>query len=228
MSDTPLIYGKIATVMAEVEPIAKNQSAPGLKYNFRGVEAVYNTVQPILARNKVFTSPEILDHQYHVTTVEKQNNGGKYTQEVARVVLKVRVRFYAEDGSSISADVMGEGMDYGDKACNKAMSVAHKYAVLQVLMIPTELTIDPESDPAIGRGPADEEDVRETAISMLKKKFLLGGIVTHEQKDAVIRYLTDGRLTLDTTIKNHDAMQELLRAWGRDKDITTLLERAQA
>lgn len=37
-------------------------------------------------------------------------------------------------------------MDSGDKATNKAMSVALKYACFQVLMIPTEEMLDPDSE----------------------------------------------------------------------------------
>ena len=43
-------------------------------------------------------------------------------------------------------EVIGEGMDSGDKASNKAMSVAHKYAIMQLLSIPTEDAKDPEND----------------------------------------------------------------------------------
>jgi hypothetical protein len=37
-------------------------------------------------------------------------------------------------------------MDSGDKAANKAMSVAHKYALLQALCIPTEEMADPDRE----------------------------------------------------------------------------------
>ena len=39
-------------------------------------------------------------------------------------VCKIRYTFFAVDGSSISAIVVGEGMDTGDKATNKAMATA--------------------------------------------------------------------------------------------------------
>jgi hypothetical protein len=217
-----LIYGKIAAIMAEVEPIAKGQYNEAQKYNFRGVTDVYNAVQPILAKHRVFSSPEILDHKHTVTLVESKG----YTKEVVRSVIKCRVRFYAEDGSSVFADVIGEGADHGgDKASAKATSQAHKYAVLQILMIPTERTIDSEADENIGRGPADEEDVRETAVSMLKRKFMLCGAVTNEQKEAVIQYVTAGKMNLNGA-KTTEGMQELLRWMSREKDLTTLLDRA--
>ena len=72
----------------------------------------------------------------------------------------------AEDGSSLSATVIGEGMDTGDKASNKAMSVAFKYACFQVLCIPTEEMVDPNADtpePSRDAGAALEAAKREAA-----------------------------------------------------------------
>ena len=41
---------------------------------------------------------------------------------------------------------MGEGMDAGDKASNKAMAVALKYALFQTFCIPTEEMADDDPD----------------------------------------------------------------------------------
>jgi hypothetical protein len=35
-------------------------------------------------------------------------------------------------------------MDSGDKGCNKALAVAHKYALFQTFLIPTEDAVDPD------------------------------------------------------------------------------------
>ena len=43
-------------------------------------------------------------------------------------------RFYADDESFVEASVIGEAMDTGDKATNKAMSVAYKYSMYQQMM----------------------------------------------------------------------------------------------
>ena len=44
-------------------------------------------------------------------------------------------------------------MDSGDKAANKAMAIGHKYALLQVLCIPTEDMVDPDSESPEGSSP---------------------------------------------------------------------------
>ena len=41
---------------------------------------------------------------------------------------------------------VGEGMDSGDKATNKAMAIAFKYACFQVFCIPTEEMKDPDEE----------------------------------------------------------------------------------
>jgi hypothetical protein len=54
--------------------------------------------------------------------------------------------FWADDGTSVSTEVLSEAMDSGDKASNKAMSGGQKYAILQTLMVPTEEPKDSEID----------------------------------------------------------------------------------
>jgi hypothetical protein len=44
----------------------------------------------------------------------------------------------SEDGTKHTVKTFGEAMDSGDKATNKAMSAAYKYACFQAFSIPTE------------------------------------------------------------------------------------------
>ena len=86
-------------------------------------------------------------------------------------VCKVKYTFYAEDGSHVDAVVIGEGMDSGDKATNKAMSIAFKYACFQVFCIPTEEMVDPDSEchevqPAKKEQP--KEDTAQAAVENAK------------------------------------------------------------
>jgi hypothetical protein len=61
-------------------------------------------------------------------------------------MLRVKHTFFAPDGSNVCATTVGEAMDAGDKASNKAMSAAMKYALIQVLCIPTEGDNDTENN----------------------------------------------------------------------------------
>lgn len=134
------IYESIAAIQSDVDFIGKNkQTQSGAKFKYRGVDQVLNTLHPLFAKHKVFAVPEVLE------ILNREERKTKEGNTVLHQVLKVQYTFYAEDGSKVSAIVVGEAMDSGDKVSNKCMSVAYKYACFQVLSIPTEETMaDPD------------------------------------------------------------------------------------
>lgn len=136
---TGLIYQQIPKVMADIEAIAKSRPGPQGQYKFRGIDDVYNEVHSIFSKHKIFTTPEVLDIQRS----EKPTKSGGLSMYS---VMRVKFKFYAEDGSFVEVITAGEGMDSGDKASNKAMAVAHKYAIMQTFVIPTIDDKDPEND----------------------------------------------------------------------------------
>ena len=133
------IYQAINAVMQEVGFVGKNQKNQQQGFMFRGIDAVMNAINPALIKNKVFVVPEVLEQLRE----ERQTKSGT---NLIYSVCKVKYTFYAEDGSSVEAVVIGEGMDSGDKATNKAMSIAFKYACFQVFCIPTEEMKDPDEE----------------------------------------------------------------------------------
>lgn len=133
------IYQAITDIMSEGYAITKDKRNAQQGFRYRGIDDVLNTFQPLLAKHHVFVVPEVLDQQRQERTTGK---GGSLLYSL----LRMRYTFYAEDGSSVSAVVIGEGMDSGDKASNKAMSVAMKYAMFQVFCIPTEEMQDPDAE----------------------------------------------------------------------------------
>lgn len=135
---SPLIYEKLAAIMADVPAIKKIKSNGELPYKFRGIDDVYNTLHPLFVEYQVFTTSQIVNYNREVWTNEK----GKITIEYA---LQVRYRFTAIDGSYVETETMGQAMDTSDKSSNKAMSMAHKAAILQIFMIPTADTEDPDA-----------------------------------------------------------------------------------
>jgi len=133
------IFKKIPAIMAEIPVIGKDRKNQGQGYNFRGIDDVYNMIQPIMAKHGVFMSAEILESRHE----ERQSGQGK---AIMSRVTTIRYSFIAQDGSSVSTDAIGEGMDSGDKASAKAMSIAQKYAILQMFLVPTADAKDPEND----------------------------------------------------------------------------------
>ncbi len=134
-----LIYQKIPAIMAEVGAIAKGQQNAQQRYKYRGIDDVYNQLHDILAKHEVFTVP-------YVVSSEREERPSTSGGVLAFTTAVIDYHFTATDGSAVTARVIGQGMDSGDKDANKAMAVAHKYALLQVFAIPTDDAKDPEVD----------------------------------------------------------------------------------
>ena len=134
-----LIYEAISSVMEEIGAIGKTSKNSQQGFMYRGIDAVMNAINPALVKHKVFIVPEVLEQ----TRDERQTKSGSV---LIYSICKVRFRFYAQDGSYVEAITIGEGMDSGDKATNKAMSIAFKYACFQVFCIPTEEMVDPDAE----------------------------------------------------------------------------------
>lgn len=133
------IYSAISAVMEDCGFVAKSSTNPTQKYKYRGIDAVMNALNPAMRKHHLFVVPEVLEQ----TREERQTAKGGL---LIYTILKVKYTFYAQDGSYVSAVVMGEAMDSGDKSMNKAMSAAFKYALFQVFCIPTEEMRDTEAD----------------------------------------------------------------------------------
>ena len=135
----PMIYKAINNVMLEIGAVGKNQRNQQQGFMFRGIDAVMNAINPALVKNKVFVVPEVLE-------CDREERQTKTGTNLIYSICKMKYTFYAEDGSCVEAVVIGEGMDSGDKATNKAMSIAFKYACFQVFCIPTEEMKDPDEE----------------------------------------------------------------------------------
>ena len=138
MENAGKIYKQICSVMQEINAIGKDRRNQTQNFQYRGIDDVMNELHSVLAKCGVFVVPQVLDE---ARTTGKTKSGGDmfYTR------LKIKFTFYAEDGSFIESVVIGEAMDTGDKASNKALSVGLKYALLQVFCIATEDEKDPDA-----------------------------------------------------------------------------------
>lgn len=133
------IYEAISRCMEEIGAVGKDAVNKQQGFKYRGIDAVMNAINPALTKNHVFIVPEVLDQSREERTTK---SGGALIYSVCRI----KYTFYAEDGSCIEAVTVGEGMDSGDKATNKAMAIAFKYACFQVFCIPTEEMKDPDEE----------------------------------------------------------------------------------
>ena len=136
------VYQAINKVQAELAKIGITKSRTnqqGATYKFRGIDDIFNTISPLLAEHGLCILPRVLARE----CVERITSKGS---AIFYVTVEVEFDFVcAEDGSKHTVKTFGEAMDMSDKATNKAMSAAYKYAALQAFAIPTEGDNDSEN-----------------------------------------------------------------------------------
>lgn len=136
------VYKAINAVQKElassgIEKSRRNQQGSG--YNFRGIDDVYNAVTPLLVQHGLCIIPRVIGQK----TTDRVSSKGS-----ALIYATVEVEFdfvSVVDGSTHLVRTFGEAMDSGDKATNKAMSAAYKYAAIMTFGIPTEGDNDTEN-----------------------------------------------------------------------------------
>lgn len=136
---TKAVYKAINAVQIALAKsgIAKDRVAQ--TYKFRGIDDVYNAISPLLGEHGLCILPRMIrrDCQERLTSQNKA---------IFYVTVEAEFDFVsAEDGSCHVVRTFGEAMDMSDKATNKAMSAAYKYAAMQAFAIPTEGDNDTEN-----------------------------------------------------------------------------------
>jgi hypothetical protein len=150
------VYAAINAVQAELARVGITKdrtNTQGQGYKFRGIDDVYNTLSPMLAKSGLCILPRMLTR----TCEERQSKSGG-----ALFYVTVFAEFdfvCVEDGSKHTVSTFGEAMDSGDKATNKAMSAAYKYAAFQAFAIPTEADNDADAHTHEVAPSADQETI---------------------------------------------------------------------
>lgn len=143
------ITASLALIMAGCKAVGKQGRNSGQGFDYRKIEDVVDMLHPLFAEHKVYVATDILDER---TEERKTSKGGTLIYRV----LRVKVSFVSGvDGSRESVVVIGEGMDSGDKAANKAMTAALKYAVSQTFVLPYAM-VDGDKDTHPESVPADK------------------------------------------------------------------------
>ena len=126
------VYAKIAAVSAELakDGIQKGRKNQQQGYSFRGIDDVLNALAPMLASHGLVILPRCLSR----TSTERETAKGG---TLFYVVVETAFDFVAASDSSLhTVTTFGEAMDSADKATNKAMSAAYKYAAILAFCIP--------------------------------------------------------------------------------------------
>lgn len=156
------IYNAIASIMDDVEAIAKDKTNPQQGYLFRGIDDMYNALHPLFKKHKVFICPNVLESKREERKTQK---GGI----LIYTIVKCQFKFFTVDGSFIESTMEGEAMDSGDKSTNKSMSAALKYLLMEMFLIPTKEKIDTELE-------SPDVAPKNTGKPTITQKALDGGI----------------------------------------------------
>ncbi len=203
MSDGDLkIHQAIGEIINEMGGIGKTGENKEQHYNFRGIDAILQELHPLFAKYGVFFAPEVIERKYEERVSSKGTVG-----HCAH--LHVRYKVYGPTGDSITLSTWGEGMDYSDKATNKAMTAAFKYALFQLFAI-----CDPAEDgdgESPDTGSSDtEKDESDPEVLVLITKLTQSGLPRPVQGEIVAAAI--GRKVNDLGQLSQEEVQLAIRA----------------
>ena len=205
MDEPKTVYQAINAVQRELAAtgISKDRRNQQQGYNFRGIDDVYNALAPALSKHGLCILPRIISRD---CTERQTQKGGVLFSVVVEAEFDL---IAAADGSKHTIRTFGEAMDSADKATNKAMSAAYKYAAMQAFAIPTEGDNDADatthdvaprgqSTPPRGKAPPRPAASNHDSAA--------GG-------DDAIAYMAEWQ----TYIDNEDNEQTIRATWSREK-----------
>ena len=157
------IYAKLGRVMQSIKAIGKNQTNEQQHFKFRGIDDFMNELHDHLAEAGIIIIPSETEHlQEQFTT---KNGTAQF-----RTRLHMKFTFVStDDGSSITADGWGEAADSGDKGYNKCKSIALKYVLMQMFLVPTKDLTDPDSETPDPVQPQNISADLELALQLVKE-----------------------------------------------------------
>lgn len=225
------IYQSMIDVMKAAEAIAKGKRNQEQGFAYRGIDDFYNELHSKMATHGVFCTPQALQR---VETTYKTKSGSDWLH----IRLEILFRFYATDGSFVSVGPFwGEGRDSGDKGSNKAHSIAHKYALMQAFMIPTEELDDPDGvkpeEGASRGGPKPAAEPAKPREKTPQEKALAAMFATakdalwsNEQLKAYIKAAYGLDSSKDMTRQQYDTLMTMLKAKTKFNDAMAFLQEA--
>lgn len=226
------VYKTINAVQADLAKagIGKDSTNTFDNYKFRGIDAVYNALAPLLAKHGLCILPRMLTRTVDERTSAK---GGA----LFYVTVEAEFDFVcAEDGSKHTIRTFGEAMDRGDKATNKAMSAAYKYAAFQAFAIPTEGDNDadanthevaakparrapviPATAKAEGMTPQRSKEIENAAVLAIRRFNAGDEVGAYEEVSGITD--TEEKLFLWNSLHAHSALRASLKKMAQaDKE----------
>lgn len=137
----PSVTEAMTGAMRSVTAIGKSDFNDFHRFNFRGIDTVLDHVGPAFREHGILTFPKLVS-----LTAETVKSSKDKPMRLTTVT--VEYTFVGPAGDRETTTVPGEAWDLEDKGSSKAMSVAFRTALLQVLAIPTKER-DPHAGPIV-------------------------------------------------------------------------------
>lgn len=204
MSEEPVTIDDVMAAVAKdisTTGVAKGSVNKEQNFRYRSIDDVLNVVGPIMARHGLAMTMAVAERDVSESRATKSGGTLKF------VTLRCSFRF-GWKGQERTTTTIGEAMDSGDKATNKAMAIAMKYALVSTFAIPFVGADDPDAysvtediDPARtvaavlpggGMGQAEKEKAiqevleyinSQTTFDDIKKAFAKGAELAHRLSD---------------------------------------------
>lgn len=190
-AETVPVHIAWARVMADVQSIRKDRTADvktakgSYKYQFRGIDQVFNAVGPALRRHGVMVLQVKVDANY--ARASRDGGGG-----MRECTVTVTYQIIGPAGDRIEVQSVGEGLDTSDKATTKALTMAYRNLLINGLTVPTSDSRDDADAAHLQRGespaprPADYRDeITDPRTSLGRLKQIRGELQQHRMATVV-------------------------------------------
>lgn len=137
----PTVVEAMHAAMKMVTSVGKKDFNDFHKFNFRGIDTILDAVGPAFREHGIVTLPDLL-------TLEAEMVKSSKDKPMRLTTVTVKYTFIGPAGDRESTTVPGEAWDGEDKGSSKAMAVAFRTALIQVLSIPTKER-DPHAGPIV-------------------------------------------------------------------------------
>jgi hypothetical protein len=208
------VYQAINAVQGalSVEGIGKTRkNTQGSGYMFRGIDEVYNALSPLLAKHGLVIIPRMIGRSC-------EERASKAGGALFYVTVEAEFDFVsAEDGSKHTARTFGEAMDSGDKATNKAMSAAYKYAAFQTFAIPTEGNPDADAETHEVQGRQQRGEAQPDMSPKARAERIKVGVAAGDAAGAaeVLASLPEAELNAIWALLDEKTADKLTAAWPK-------------
>ena len=205
----PNVHQAMAQAMALVRAVGKWGTNKEQGYSFRSIDHFMTALNPAMAAAGVHVVPRVLQRLTDDTHTTRSNAIMRW------VDVEMAFTFYGPDGSCVEAVTWGEARDSADKATNKAMTGAFKYAIMQAFMVPTADLQDADRDSPESQPAAQQQEPSEAEQQEARRVARERALATATADAAVVDELRSEALRIADAFKNETRRAKLLQLFNR-------------